>query len=158
MKGLVLGVFVGLVILHLILHVGIGLGGVAPDLFVLALLLASRRLSLGASAGTGFVLGLLEDAFSALSFGANAFSMTVTGILGSRSRDLFVGDSILFMFLYFALGKWIRELLTWVVSDSAVRSEFSEQLLVEAPLSGLYAALIGVGVAYVVGRGRESSE
>lgn len=158
MKSLVLWVIVGLVLLHLFLHVGIGFGAVAPDLFVVALLVASRRFEMGTTAGIGFFLGLLEDAFSALSFGANSFSMTVTGILASRSRDLFVGDSVLFMFLYFALGKWTRELLAWVVSDSVVRSDFSEHLLFEAPLASMYVAVIGVGAALLVGRSREGSE
>jgi len=120
-RGLGLWLIVGLVLLHLVLHVGLGLGAAAPDLFVLALLVTGRMVQTGTAAGLGFALGLLEDAFSALSFGANAFAMTVTGIAASRSRDLFVGDSLLFLVVYFTTGKWVRELLSWLVSDGSVR-------------------------------------
>lgn len=152
MKGLIAWVAGGLILAHLVLHVGFGWGRGAPDLFVLTLLIASRRLHVGAAAGVGFGLGLLEDAFSALSFGANAFSMTVTGILGSRSRDFFVGDSLNFLFFYFLAGKWVREILAWIVSDAAVRTSFATRVLWEAPLSGLYVAVIGVGVVHLMRR------
>lgn len=158
MKGLVGWVALALVVVHLVLHVGVGWRDGAPDLFVLTLLIASRRLHVGAAAGVGFGLGLLEDAFSALSFGANAFSMTVTGILGSRSRDYFVGDSLLFLFFYFLAGKWIREILAWIVSDSAVRTSFPTRVLWEAPLAGIYVAFIGVGVVHMMRRRPVASE
>lgn len=150
MRGLGLWLIVGLVLLHLSLHVGLGLGRAAPDLFVVALLVTGRMVQTGTAAGLGFVLGLLEDAFSALSFGANAFAMAVTGIAASRSRDLFVGDSLLFLVMYFTVGKWLRELLGWLVSDASVRGEFVQGLILEAPLSGLYVSVIGILVVSVL--------
>jgi rod shape-determining protein MreD len=95
---------VGLVLLHFVLHVGLGVGRVAPDLLTVALLLAAREVEVGTAAGMGLVFGLLEDALGVVSFGANAVSMTLLGMLGAVTRDLFVGDSILFLVSYFVLG------------------------------------------------------
>ena len=158
MRGFGHGLIAVLILLHLFLHVGFGFGGGAPDLFVVALLVAGRMVGAGAAAGLGFTLGLLEDAFSALSFGSNALSMAVTGITASRSRDLFVADSIPFLFAYFMGGKWIRELLAWLVSDGTVRSGFVEHVLVQAPLGGLYVSLIGITVVSMLRRRPEGWE
>ncbi|MGI9625195.1 MAG: rod shape-determining protein MreD [Longimicrobiales bacterium] len=152
MKGLMGWVAGGLMLAHLVLHVGFGWGRGAPDLFTLTLLIASRRLHVGAAAGVGFGLGLIEDAFSALSFGANTFAMTVTGVLGSRSRDFLVGDSLNFLFFYFLAGKWTRDILVWIVSEAAVRTSLPTRVFLEAPVAGLYMAVIGVGVVYLMRR------
>ena len=85
-----------LVILHFGLHLSLALGKSAPDLLTLALLIAAREAGVGAAAGLGFLFGLLDDAFSVVAFGANTFALTVTGVLGSKARDLFVGDSPVF--------------------------------------------------------------
>ena len=158
MKGFGHGLIAVLILLHLLLHVGFGFGGGAPDLFVVALLVAGRMVGTGSAAGLGFTLGLLEDAFSALSFGSNALSMSITGIAASRSRDLFVADSILFLFAYFVGGKWIRELLAWLVSDATVRGGFVEHALIQAPVAGVYASLIGIAAVSVLRRRPEGWE
>ncbi len=140
-----LWVVVGLfVVLHLFLHVGLGLGAVAPDLLTVALLLLAREVKVGVAAGTGFGLGLLEDALSVLSFGANAVAMSVTGALGALTRDLFVGDSLIFLVSYFALGKWLRDLLHWLVVGQDLRQSFVDQMLVQGSLAALYAAAVAV--------------
>ena len=138
------GVVVGLVIAHLVLRVGFGLQNEAPDLLVLALLLASRSLSLRAGAALGFVLGLIEDAFSMLSFGASVFAMTLVGTMGAQVRHLFVGRSIFFQSTYFFLGKWARDLLAWIVSDVDSRKVFFDHIFIESPLMALYVTVIGV--------------
>ena len=143
----------GLVVTHLLLHVALGLGKVAPDLAVVALLLASRSLGSAGGAATGFVLGLLEDAFSVVSFGANVFAMSVVGALGARTRDLFVGDSIPFLAVFLAIGKWGRDVLVWVVSDLGSRAPFNHFVLVESPLLALYAAAAGLVARLVFARG-----
>ena len=138
------GVVVGLIIAHLVLRVGFGLQNEAPDLLVLALLLASRSLSLRAGAALGFVLGLIEDAFSMLSFGASVFAMTLVGTMGAQVRHLFVGRSIFFQSTYFFLGKWARDLLAWIVSDVDSRKVFFDHIFIESPLMALYVTVIGV--------------
>ena len=100
-----------LVILHFGVHVALGLSGVAPDLLTIALLLGSRRLSGAGAAGLGLALGVLNDALSLTKFGALAVTYAVIGFLGARSRDLFEGDSLLFVAAYIFLGKWLRDLV-----------------------------------------------
>ena len=85
--------------LHFVLHIGLSYGREAPDLLTLGLLIAARELSLARASGLGLVAGLLEDSMSLLAFGANSIAMTVVATGGSVTRDLFVGDSRLFLSL-----------------------------------------------------------
>lgn len=148
---------VGLVILHFVLHVGFGLGGIAPDLLTLGLLILVRDMRMGWATLLGLVLGLLEDALSVLSFGANALALTLISAAGARTRDLFVGDSWLFAISYLAAGKWIRDLIRWLVVGEELREPFVQALLVESGLAALYMALVGLGVLVVFGVSWESS-
>jgi rod shape-determining protein MreD len=149
-------VVVALVLLHFLLHVGFGLGPVAPDLLTVALLLAAREVGMGAAAGTGFAFGLLEDALSVLSFGANTVSMTLIGALGAVTRDLFVGDSLVFLVSYFVVGKWLRDLVHWLVVSEPLRRPFFEQVMVQGVVGGIYAAVVGIFVMAVTGLWREA--
>lgn len=139
-------VFVALlVIAHFVLHVAVGLDATeAPDLLTVALLLAARSLSGGRAAVLGLVLGLLRDALSLIAFGADAIVLTVLGYLGSRTRDFFVGDSLLFTALYLFIGKWVHDALYFVFAGAALEGGSVDQLLIRAPLSALYAAAAGV--------------
>ena len=131
-----------LVLLHFFLHVGLafgepgwaastGLSFGAPDLLTVGLLLAARELGLGRAAAMGCCLGLLEDALSALAFGANSVALTLVGIGGAFTRDLFIGDSLLFLVSYFWIGKWVRDLLHWVSVGEGLRQPFVEQVIVQ---------------------------
>ncbi len=129
---------------HFLVQVGFGMGRFAPDLLTVALLLVARETRTHHAAGVGFVFGLLEDAFSILAFGANTLTMTLLAVAGSRTRDLFVGESATFFLGYLALGTWLRFALHWLVAGEEVRGPATRVLLVEAPVSSLYAALVGV--------------
>jgi rod shape-determining protein MreD len=142
-----------LVVLHLLLHLGFGLGAEAPDLMVLALLLAARQVSMGWAAGLGFLLGLLEDALSVLAFGANTVTLTVVGTLGSGTRDLFVGDSRWFVLVYLGVGKWLRDLGHWLLAGEGIREPFWNAMLLESTVSALYAAAIGTLLLLALERG-----
>lgn len=155
-RGVVWVVSAVLVVLHFSLHVGLGIGGAAPDLLTVALLLAARELGLGGGAGIGLFLGLLEDALSVLAFGANSVAMTFLGVAGSATRDLFVGDSLVFLVSYFVLGKFARELVHWVVVGDALREPFLTQVLMGGLLGGLYAAVVGILVMALTGLWRET--
>lgn len=146
---------VGLVVLHLLLHVGLGYGRGAPDLLTIGLLLVAREVGLGGAAATGLFFGLLEDSLSVLAFGANAVAMTTIGILGAVTRDLFVGDSRLFALSYFFAGKWARDLLHWLMIGQDLRQPFFDEVLVQGFLGGLYAAVVGLVVVTVSQGGRE---
>jgi cell shape-determining protein MreD len=146
---------VGLVALHLLLHVGFGYGRGAPDLLTIGLLLVAREVGLGWAAATGLLFGLIEDSLSVLSFGANAVAMTTIGILGAITRDLFVGDSRLFAVSYFLAGKWTRDLLHWLMIGRGLRPPFFDEVLVQGFLGGLYAAAVGLVLVTVAAGGRE---
>ena len=133
-----------LILVHLVLRTALGFGKAAPDLFIVALLVGSRTLGVGAGAGLGFVLGVLEDAFSMRAFGANALAMTLVGALGAKSRDFFVGDSTGFLVTFLLLGTWARDLLAWVVTDASIRPVFQDHLVIEAPLLALYTTVVGL--------------
>lgn len=154
-RAVVWVVVAGLFVLHFLLHVGFGFGVGAPDLLTVALLLAAREMGVGGGAGIGFVFGLLEDALSVLAFGANSVAMTVLGLVGATTRDLFVGDSLFFLVSYFVLGKFTRDLLHWIVVGGTLREPFVSHVLVEGLLGGLYAAVVGILVMAVTGLWRE---
>jgi len=143
---------VALVVMHFVLHVGLGYGRGAPDLLTIGLLLAAREVGLGTGAAIGLLLGLLEDALSVLAFGANTVAATVVGILGASTRDLFVGDSLLFVVSYFFVGKWMRDFVHWVMVGEEVRQPFVDQVVVQGIVGGVYAALVGVAVVTLAGR------
>lgn len=145
-----------LILLHLGLHVSLGLGEIAPDLLAVALLLGAREVHMGKAAGLGFALGLLDDAFSVLAFGANTFASTLVGIGGARTRDLFVGDSLVFLTSYLILGKWVRDLLHWVAVGEGLRGPFVDTMLIQSSISAVYAGIIGLFVITISGLGWET--
>lgn len=155
-RGRVWVVVAVLFVLHFLLRVGFALGVAAPDLLTVALLIFAREVSLGRAASVGLGFGLLEDSLSAMAFGANSVAMTVLGIGGALTRDLFVGDSRLFIVSYFFLGKWIRDVLHWVTVGDGLRQPFVDQVLVQGAIASGYAALVGFVLVGLTGWARES--
>jgi len=129
-----------LVVLHFGVHVALGMRGLAPDFLTIALLLGARRLSGAGAAGLGLGLGLLNDALSLTAFGALAVTYAIVGFLGARSRDMFEGDSLLFVAAYIFLGKWVRDLLYQFLA----RNEAWSYVWSGAFLAALYTALAAV--------------
>ena len=148
-------VVVGLACLHFLLHVGLGAGRAAPDLLTVGLLIAARELRTGQAAGLGFALGLLQDALSVLALGANTLTMTMLGIAGARTRELFVGDSLLFVISYFFIGKWLRDIVYWILVGEELRRPFVEQALLQGVTGAAYAAVVGLLVLGVTGLSAE---
>ena len=142
----------GLVLAHFVLHVGLGYGRGAPDLLTIGLLLAAREVGVGAAAAVGLAFGLLEDALGVLAFGANSVTMTVIGIAGALTRDLFVGDSRLFVVSYFFAGKWMRDLLHWLMIGSELRQPFAQEVLLQGMVAAAYAALVAMVLLSLTGR------
>lgn len=138
-------VFFGLLVLvHFLLHIGLGLGNSAPDLLTVALLLGVRRVRGSVAAVIGLLLGLLNDSLSISSFGADAITLTLLGYVAARSRDLFEGDSLLFVAGYLFLGKWLHDLGYWALARDTARPDFLGQFLLHWPLTALYAAGVGI--------------
>lgn len=144
-----------LFVLHFLLHVGFGLSRGAPDLLTVSLLLAVREIGMGRAAMLGLVFGLLEDALSVLSFGANAIALTVTAIGGAYTRDLFVGDSRFFLLSYLFIGKWGRDFVQWLAVGEELRAPFFDHVLVGGGLAALYVAVVGLILNGIFGLGRE---
>jgi len=140
-----------LFVIHFVLHVGLSYGRGAPDLLTLGLLIAVRELSLHRAAILGLSTGLLEDALSALAFGANSIAMTLVAVAGGVTRDLFVGDSRFFLPAYVFVGKWMRDALHWIAMGQNVRQPFGEQVLVEGTIASLYVAAIALVLSRLLG-------
>lgn len=138
-------------VLHFVLHVGFGIGRAAPDLLTIGLLLGARELGLGSAAAVGLIFGLLEDSLSVLAFGANTVAMTLVGILGALTRDLFVGDSRFFVLSYLFLGKWMRDFAHWILVGDDLRRPFVDQVLVQGGTGAIYVALVGLGLTTFIG-------
>src|SRR5690606_31897308 len=133
-----------LVLIHLVLHVGMGIGESAPDLMTAAVLLAARRMRAATAALLGLLLGILEDSLALVSFGASAVAFSFIALLGARSRDLFEGDSMLFVAVYLFLGKALRDAIHVLLTPAE-----TGMLLTATPVAALYvmvAGLIALGV------------
>lgn len=138
------GVLVGL---HFVLRIGMGLQELAPDLMVIGLLLAAREMRAGFAAGLGLLLGILDGSVVPFALGASAVVLTILGFIGARSRDVFAGDSYLFLAMYLFAGKWLFDTLLYLLTGKAFAPGASYLLLI-SPLAALYAAAVGlVGLA-----------
>ena len=109
------GFVVALVVLHFLLTVGLGLGVLAPDLLAVAVLLAARRQRGGQAAALGLTLGILEGAVHPYAMGEAALALAVVGYLASRSKEVLAGDSPVMLLVYLALGKWLYDLLVYLL-------------------------------------------
>lgn len=136
-----------LVVLYFLLQVGLGLGVLAPDLLVVALLLAARRMRAGWAAGLGFVLGLLDGAAHPLTMGAGAVALCVLGYLGARSREVLAGDSPVLLGLYLFAGKWLYDLIVYLLLLRDHLSGPLSMLVLGSPLAAVYAAAAGLAAA-----------
>ena len=136
-----------LVVLYFLLRVGLGLGALAPDLLVVALLLAARRLRAGQAAGLGFVLGLLDGAAHPLTMGAGAVALSILGYLGARSREPFSGDNPVLLALYLFAGKWLYDVIVYVLLIRPNLAGPVSTLLLASPLAAVYAAAVGLAAA-----------
>ncbi|HYH81448.1 MAG TPA: rod shape-determining protein MreD [Longimicrobium sp.] len=136
-----------LVVLHFVLRVGVGLGFLAPDLLVVALLLASRRLRPGTAAALGFFLGLLEGAVNDYILGAASLALAVLGYLGSRSREWLAGDDPLTLVAFFFAGTLLYNLLLYVMLAVGGAGGSLMALLIPSLLASLYAAAVGLGAS-----------
>lgn len=136
---------VALVVIYFLVHVGFGVTDRMPDLLTVAVLLAARRLSGAGAASVGLGIGVLQDSLALVAFGIGAIAKSVVGYAGARSRDLFVGDSFLFIAVYIFLGKWLHDLIYGLLARPIARGSFVSRAFLDAPVAALYAA--GAGLA-----------
>ncbi len=141
---------VGLVALHLFLRVTYEVDEWAPDLLLVAALAVSRHRRATFAAVFGMLVGVIDDSFAARSFGASMVALSATSAMGSFSTSFFVGHPWHFPFLYFGLGKVVRDLLGWVLSDPVVRTPFAEPMALELLRAALLAAAVGFVVSFLI--------
>ena len=137
-----------LVLLHFTVRSHLGDDRVAPDFLLLALLIYTIRAEPGKSAAAGFVIGLLRDALSPVSFGAGALAHTLVGFFSSWAKAVFFAEHVFVKFCLFFAGTWIRNLIVLLVSGKLQSSQVAWELLVWSPLQGATTALVGVAVLW----------
>lgn len=114
---------------------------VSPNLLVCAILVAARQLRPGTAAGVGFVLGLLEDSMAVSNFGLATLLLVLIAYVGSRTRDLFVGEETLFMGTYLFVGTWVYEVVSFAFTGLSSGLLFFA--LVRAPLNAAVTGVVG---------------
>ncbi len=141
--------FAILVILHYTLRPL--LGWRAPmDFLVLALLLASIRVRPAVGALIGLALGIVSDSLTPDSLGAGALAMTIVGYLASWLKAVFFADNIALNAFFFFLGKWVFDLIYFILEHKLAGIELVQQLLLWSPLSAAATAVAGVLLLFVM--------
>lgn len=141
------GFIAALVVLHFVLRIGMGLEQLAPDLLIVALLLAAREMRAGWAAGLGLLFGILDGSLVPFNLGATAVVLTLVGFFGARSREMVAGDSLIFVATYLFIGKWVFDTLLYLLTGEAFGPTAAYLVLV-SPIAALYAAAAGlVGIS-----------
>src|SRR5262245_57782653 len=137
-----------LVLLHFTVRSHLWDDRVAPDFLLLALLIYTIRAEPGKSAAAGFVIGLLRDAMTPVSFGAGALAHTLVGFFSSWAKAVFFADHVLVRGCLFFAGTWLRNVIVLLVSGKLQSTQVAWELLVWSPLQGLTTAIVGVVVLW----------
>lgn len=137
-----------LVVLHFTVRSHLGDDRVAPDFLLLALMIYTIRAEPGKSAAAGFVIGLLRDAMTPVSFGAGALAHTLVGFFSSWAKAVFFAEHVFVKGCLFFAGTWLRNLIVLLVSSKLQSSQVAWELLVWSPLQGLTTALVGIAVLW----------
>ena len=141
--------FAILVVLHYTLRPL--LGWRAPmDFLILALLLASIRVRPAVGALIGLALGIVSDSLTPDSLGAGAIAMTVVGYLASWLKAVFFADNLALNAFFFFLGKWVFDLIYFIVEHRLAGIELVQQLLLWSPLSAAATAVAGVLLLFLM--------
>ena len=145
-------VLAGLVLLHFSVRTRLGDDRIAPDFLLLAVLMYTIRAAPGPSAGAGFIVGIIRDALTPASFGANALAHTLVGYLSSWAKAVFFAENLFVNGCIFFGGTWVRNLVVTLASGQLKGASLAWELLVWSPLQSLTTALVGVLVLIILGR------
>jgi rod shape-determining protein MreD len=126
---------------HSLLHVTLGMGGLAPDLLAVAALLGARRLPPAGGAALGLTIGLLADAFAVSGFGATALGLSVACLGGALSRDFFEGESLIFNTIYLLAAGALALLIADLAAGRAG----------DQPFNAIFGAILGATYTAVAG-------
>ena len=116
-----------------------------PDFLLLALLLLSIRISPGAAALVGLLVGLGLDVLTPARFGANMVAHVLLGWGAAWGRAVFFADNLAVNAGLFFAGTWLRNMLVLVLSGVSIGRLGAEAFL-WAPLQGLATAVVGVAI------------
>ena len=127
------------------------LGWRAPmDFLILALLLAAIRVRPATAAVIGFALGLVSDSLTPDALGAGAIAMTVVGFVASWLKAVFFADNLALNAFFFFLGKWVFDVIYFIVEQRVHGVELVQQLLLWSPLSAAATAAAGVLLLFIM--------
>lgn len=138
-----------LIVLHFGLRPLLGMGRIAPDFLLLALLVYSVGARPGDGAVAGFLVGLLADSLDPVAFGAGALAHTVIGYLAAWGKAVFFADNLHVNAALFFAGVWLRDGFVLLVGRHAAGSAVLWQLGYWTPLLALTTSITGVAVLLV---------
>lgn len=135
--------FALLVILHYTLRPL--LGWRAPmDFLLLAVVLIAVRVRPGWGALLGFAVGFVTDSLTPSALGAGAVAMTLVGYAASWLKAVFFADNLALNAFFFFAGKWVFDLVYFLLERRLGGLELVQQLTVWSPLAAAGTAVAGV--------------
>lgn len=127
------------------------LGWRAPmDFLLLALLMAAVRVRPGNAALIGFAIGLISDSLVPEALGAGALAMTAVGYSASYLKAVFFADNIILNAFFFFLGKWMFDIIYFLMAQSLQGAELVQQIFLWSPLSAAVTAAVGVLLLFIM--------
>jgi len=114
------------------------------DFLLIALLFGAVRMRPGVAAIYGFALGLLADSLALGGFGASALAMTLVGFAASWLKAVFFADNLVLNGFFLFLGKWMFDIIFFLVERRVHGGELVMQIFVWSLLSAAVTALAGV--------------
>jgi rod shape-determining protein MreD len=130
-----------LAFLHFTLRPALDSWYASPNLLVCAALIAARGLKPTPAVAVGFALGLLEDSIAVSYFGLATLLLVLLTYLGSRTRDLFLGEERLFIGTYLVVGTWLYETASYLLMGGG--GSALSYVFVQIPLDGLATGVLG---------------
>lgn len=132
-----------LIVLHFTLRPLLGWRA-GIDFLLVALVFGSVRMRPGIAAVYGLLLGLAADSLSVQAFGASGIGMTVVGYASSYLKAVFFADNIALNGFFLFIGKWLFDVIYFLVARQLGGTELVMQLLVWSSLSAAVTAIAGV--------------
>jgi len=130
-----------LAMLHLILHVGLGIGALAPDFLAVAVLIVARRSSATGAVALAVLLGIVDDAMGIRNLGMRSIALGSAALLVTWSRNFIEGEGLLFVMAYLFVGKWVSEIILGLLTSTTVLEPLV--LVTWAPLASAWTAVAG---------------
>lgn len=144
------GVFVAaLVVLDLLLHAGLGVGRIAPDLIAVAVLLTARRTGAVQVVLLALALGLIDDAMGVGNLGGRSLGLGLAALAGTWTLQLVEGEAPLLIVPYLFLGKWLADAIVAVIRPGTVTRDIWLELITTAPLTAVWTAVAGTAALVV---------